>query len=208
MSNRLHRQPRIFPRHRPDPVRREGLRQPAGLQGLRREQGHRRQDHARAPALRGLLLAYLLQCRRGSVRAGHAAFPVGHRLADVDLRGQGRCRLRVLQQARRAVLLLPRHRPGARCRRYRPVRGEPQAHGGAGQGAAAGDRRQAAVGHRQPVLASALHERCVDQPGLQRGRARGGAGQERNRCHESNWAASITCSGAAAKAMPACTTPT
>jgi xylose isomerase len=40
---------------------------------------------------------------------------------------------------------------------HRPVREEPQAHGRARQGAPERHRRQAAVGHGEPVLASALH---------------------------------------------------
>ena len=92
-------------------------------------------------------------------------------------RGQGRCRVRILHQAGRAVLVLPRHRPGAGCRRHRRVREEPEAHGRPGQGAPGRHRHEAAVGHGQPVLAPALHEWRFDQSGFRRGRARGGAGQ-------------------------------
>ena len=48
----------------------------------------------------------------------------------------------------------------------------------AARGEAEGDGHQAALGHRQPLLARALHERRVDQPGPRDLRARRGAGQE------------------------------
>src|SRR5690606_38914556 len=172
----IHRREGILPRHRHDLLRRSGFGQPARVQGLRRGEEDRRQDHARAPALRGLLLAHLLQRRRRSIRPGHPPLPLGEGRCDGHGRGQGRCRVRVLHQDRRAVLVLPRCGHGAGRRRHRHLREEPQAPGRPGQGAPAGHRHEAAVGHGQPVLAPALHERCLDQPRLQRGRPRGGAG--------------------------------
>ena len=101
--------------------------------------------------------------------AGHARPPVA---PDVrpgrrpDRRGQaedGR-RLRVLRQARRAVLLLPRprHRPGGRV--VQGVGGAARRDGRRRRRAPAAHRRRAAVGHRQPVLPPALPGRGGDQP--------------------------------------------
>ncbi len=53
----------------------------------------------------------------------HFPWEAGSPMATAE--AQRRCRLRVLHQARRAVLLLPRHRPGAGRRGHRPVREEP-----------------------------------------------------------------------------------
>ncbi len=90
----------------------------------------------------------------------------------------GEGRLRVLREARRAVLRLPR--PRRRPRRPDP-QGEPRQprRGRQGpQGRAGPHRRQAALGHRQPVHQPSLHARRGHQPELRRLRLRRGPGQE------------------------------
>ena len=165
------------------PVRRPRIGQPAGLQALRRNPQDRVArpwpSTCALPSATGTASAMPATIRSGPARA---TIPWDRRAdADGARGGQARRGVRVLHQARRALLLLPRHRPGARCRRHRRLREEPAAHGRARQGAPAGDRRQAAVGYRQSVQPSALHERRGDQSGLRRGRARRGAGQGRAR---------------------------
>ncbi len=103
---------------------------------------------ARAPAFRGVLLAHLTNAGHDPFGPGTRRFPLGGRLATGHRREPRRRGVRVLQQARRAVLLLPRHRPCARCRGHRRIREEPAAHGGAGERAPGRHRREAAVGQR------------------------------------------------------------
>ena len=71
-----------------------------------------------------------------------------------------------------------------------------------------GDRRQAALGHREPLLQPPLHGRRRDQPRSGRLRLCRGAGEERARRHPRAQAARTTCSGAAARATRRCSTPT
>ena len=71
-----------------------------------------------------------------------------------------------------------------------------------------GDRRQAALGHRQPVLEPPLHGRRRDQPRPRRLRLRRRAGEDDDRRHPRARAAPTTCSGAAARATRPCSTPT
>ena len=79
----------------------------------------------------------LLQRRPRSVRPGYPQLSVGEPSAPLAARrGQARRRVRILHQAGRAVLLLPRHRPGAGRRGHRRVREEPAAHGRPGQASA------------------------------------------------------------------------
>ncbi len=91
---------------------------------------------------------------------------------------QGQGRLRVLREARRALLRLPRSRrrprgPHAQGEPRQPRRGRQGPQGRAGA-----DRRQAALGHGQPVHQPPLHARRGHQPELRRLRLRRGAGQE------------------------------
>ena len=72
----------------------------------------------------------------------------------------------------------------------------------------AGDRRQAPVGHRQPLQPSALHGGRRDQSRPGRLRLRRGAGEERASTRPTSSAAPTTCCGAAAKATRRCSTPT
>ncbi len=97
---------------------------------------------------------------------------------------QGRRRLRDVRAPRRALLLLPRRRRAAggrhagrkhfaarRDRRlFRRQDGE--------------DRRQALVGHGEPVLQPPLHGGRGDQPGPRRLRLRRGDGEELHRRHQ------------------------
>ena len=82
-----------------------------------------------------------------------------------DGRGQAklRRRLRVLRQAGRAVLLLPRPRRRARGRDAARERRQLPPHRRPDGREAGRHRRQAAVGHGQPVQPSPLHERRRDQ---------------------------------------------
>ena len=169
----------------------------------------RRQDHGRAPALRRLLLAHLHQCRPRSVRPGHAPLSVG-------------------EPARR----WPPPRPGSTppsssspswaCRttasttstwRRTPrtsasTRRTSGTWSALAQGAPAGHRREAAVGHGQPVLAPALHEWRGDQSRLQRGGTRRGAGEERAGRHRGTGRRALRVLGRPRGLRLACTTPT
>ena len=181
----LRRPERVLSRHRRRPVRGTRLEEPVELQVLRSRQARPREDHARAPAVRRGLLAQLLRHRVRPVRPGHARLPLGlgghaHGVRQAEA---GR-RLRVRDQARRAVLLLPRPRHRAGRRHRRRVREEPADHRRAGEGTAAGDWRQAPLGHGEPVLRPALHERRGDQSRLPRAHARGGPGQGGHRRHD------------------------
>ena len=91
--------------------------------------------------------------------------------------------LRVLREARRPVLRLPR--PRRRPRREDP-QGEPRQPRRRGQGAqgrASADRRQAALGDGEPLHQPAIHARRGDQPEPRRLRLRRRAGQEGARGH-------------------------
>ncbi len=122
--------------------------------------------------------------RHGHVRRRHARSAVARRVGRRDGRGPvpDGGGLRVLHQARRPVLLLPRPRRRAggealhrlqvqsRCARRRRRR-LPGAHG-----------RQAPVGDREPVHAPALPGRCGDEPGSGGVRLRRRPGQAHARC--------------------------
>ena len=69
-------------------------------------------------------------------------------------------------------------------------------------------RRQAAVGHGQPVQPSALHGGRRDQPRSRRVRLRRRAGEERARRDAQARRRRTTCCGAAARATRRCSTPT
>ncbi len=105
-------------------------------------------------------------------------------------------------------LLLPRCRRAAR--RARP---SPRARTNLDEivdylrGQAEGDRRQAAVGHGQPVLASPLHGGRRDQSRSGRVRLCGGDGEDLHGRDASSSAARTTCCGAAARATRRCSTP-
>ena len=73
-------------------------------------------------------------------------------------------RVRVLHQARRALLLLPRPRHRARGRLVQGVGGAARRDGRPRRRAPGAHRRAAAVGHGQPVLQPALPGRRGDQP--------------------------------------------
>ena len=66
--------------------------------------------------------------------------------------------------ARRAVLLLPRRRRAARRRDLRRERRRISTRSSTSSREAEGDRRQAALGHGQPLLAPPLHGGRGDQP--------------------------------------------
>ena len=163
------------------------------------------QAHGGAPALRRLLLALLQLARLRYFRRGTFDRPwlrVGR--PDGGGQGQARRRLRVLRQARRAVLLLPRPRRRRRGRDARRERdnfrsivdrmGEKQA----------ADGREAAVGHGQPVQPPALHERRRDQPGPGGLRAGPRCRSRRRWRRPTASAARTTCCGAAARATSRC----
>ncbi len=97
-------------------------------------------------------------------------------VANAQRPGQGR--LRVLREARRPVLRVPRPR---RRPRGADAQGEPRQprRGRQGpQGRAGPDRRQAALGHRQPLLQPPLHARRGHEPQPRRLRLRRRAGEE------------------------------
>ena len=71
-----------------------------------------------------------------------------------------------------------------------------------------GDRRRAALGHREPLLQPPLHGGRRHQPRPGGLRLRRGAGEALPRRHARAQAAPTTCSGAAAKATRRCSTPT
>jgi uncharacterized protein (DUF486 family) len=107
---------------------------------------------------------------------------------------------------RRSMLPRPRHR----ARRPDAGRIEPQSRqdGRPRKGAPEGDRREAALGHGEPVFQSPLHVRRGDESRRARFRLRGGAGEEGARSHQGRSAARTTFSGAGARVTRRCSTPT
>ncbi len=116
-----HRHGRVLHRGcRADPVRGPRQRQPAGVPLVRRRPRRRRAADGGPPPVRRLLLALVQLGRLRHLRRRHARSPVAS-----DVRPGGRSDrggdaedgggVRVLRQARRAVLLLPR--PGHRAAR-------------------------------------------------------------------------------------------
>ena len=157
---------------------RRAVRLPLVRQGPARA----RPAHGGPAALRGVLLAQLRRHRHRPVRRRHVRAPVARRRRrDAAGAAQGRRGLRAVPGARRAVLHLPRPRHRARGphagrieRQRAPHRRRLRAQDGA-------DRRAAAVGHGEPVLASALHGRRGDQSGSGGLRVRRRAGAQRAR---------------------------
>ena len=117
-------------------------------------------------------------------------------------------RLRVLRQARRAVLLLPRPRHRTRGRDVQGVGGnlDEMVDVAAEHQQRTGVR--AAVGHGQPVLQPALPGRRGDQPRPRGVRLRGRAGRPLPRGDAPSGRRTTTCCGAAARATRRCSTPT
>jgi hypothetical protein len=151
--------------HRTHSLRRTRFRICPVLPLLRQGSHRARQAHGGSPAHGGVLLAHLCLGREGHVR--RRDFPAALAGRGRRARGRqaaGRGGLRFLLAPGRALLLFPRSRRLARgpqpgrdqqvARRDGRCSGRPHA----------AHRREAAVGHRQSVLAPALHGGRCHQP--------------------------------------------
>ncbi len=150
-----------------------------------------------------VLLAHVLRRRARPVRPGHARLPVGREGATrwPQAKDAARRRVRVLHASSACRYycfhdrdLAPEGEDVGR------VRANLRAHGRAGEGAPEGHGRAAAVGHGQPVLASALHERRGARTRTSRWWRTPRPRSRRRSTRRWRSAARTTCSGAAARA--------
>ena len=187
-------------------VRRPQVAEPAGVQALQPRRGGRRQDDEGASAVLGRLLAYLLQSRCPTPSASARRSAPGTTAAGSVANAQTRVKVafEFFEKLGVPVLRLPRPR---RRPRGRDAQGEPRQprRGRQGpQGRAGPHRRQAALGHGQPLLQPPIHARRGHQPEPRRLRLRRGAGQEGDGGHPRAGRRSATPSGAAARATRPC----
>ena len=173
----------LLRRHRPDPLRGPDSADAAGVPLLRQGPRRARQAHGRPPALRRLLLAHLLLARLRPVRRdGTLRAPLARRRrrrwrwprAKADAAFEFFARLGApfftLPRSRRRA----RGRDAARDQRTSSTACVERAR----SGTMAAHRREAAVGHGQPVLPPPLHGRRGDQPRSGGLRLRRRAGEE------------------------------
>ena len=195
------------------PLRGSRQRQPAGVPLVRRRPRRRRPADGGPPPLRRLLLALVQLGRLRHLRRRHARPPVapdvrpGGRPARRGRPEDGR-RVRVLRQARRAVLLLPRPRHRARGRVVQGVGGAARRDGRPRRRAPGAHRRRSCCGARptcsptpatRPARRPTPTPRCSPTP-----RPRSPTASRRPTAS----AATTTCCGAGARATTRCSTPT